>query len=54
MEHWGNAVEQAEIAAHNMVTWQARRWAHLSVPVFWSIQFDHVIRSVGVPRSPTR
>jgi Reductase C-terminal len=49
MEHWGNAVEQAEIAAHNMVTGQARRWAHLSVPVFWSIQFDHVIRSVGVP-----
>ena len=49
MEHWGNAVEQAEIAAHNMLTGQARRWAHLSVPVFWSIQVDHVIKSVGVP-----
>ncbi|RYZ26237.1 MAG: hypothetical protein EOP01_09295, partial [Propionibacteriaceae bacterium] len=49
MEHWGNAVEQARVAAHNMVTGQARRWAHLSVPVFWSIQFGHVIKSVGVP-----
>lgn len=49
MEHWGNAVAQAEVAAHNMVTGQARRWAHLSIPVFWSIQFGHVIKSVGVP-----
>ena len=49
MEHWGNAVEQAEVAAHNMVTGQSRRWAYLSVPVFWSIQFGHVIKSVGVP-----
>ncbi|GAB2573292.1 FAD-dependent oxidoreductase [Microlunatus antarcticus] len=49
MEHWGNAVEQARVAAHNMVTGQVRRWAHLSVPVFWSIQFGHVIKSVGVP-----
>ena len=48
LEHWGNAVAQAEIAAHNMVTGQARRWPHLSVPVFWSIQFGHVIKSAGV------
>ncbi|WP_127126182.1 FAD-dependent oxidoreductase [Georgenia sp. SYP-B2076] len=48
LEHWGNAVAQAEIAAHNMVSGQARRWPHLSVPIFWSIQFGHLIKSAGV------
>ncbi|GAA3582928.1 hypothetical protein GCM10022419_075830 [Nonomuraea rosea] len=49
LEHWGNAVAQAEIAAHNMVSDQAHRWPHLSVPVFWSSQFGVNIKSVGVP-----
>ncbi len=49
LEHWGNAVAQAEIAAHNMVSDQAHRWPHLSVPVFWSTQFGVNIKSVGVP-----
>ncbi|GLX02737.1 FAD-dependent oxidoreductase [Microtetraspora sp. NBRC 16547] len=49
LEHWGNAVAQAEIAAHNMVSDQTRRWAHLSLPVFWSSQFGVNIKSVGVP-----
>lgn len=49
LEHWGNAVSQAEIAAHNMVSDQAHRWPHLSVPVFWSSQFGVNIKSVGVP-----
>jgi NADPH-dependent 2,4-dienoyl-CoA reductase/sulfur reductase-like enzyme len=49
LEHWGNAVAQAEIAAHNMVSDQARRWPHLSLPVFWSNQFGINIKSVGVP-----
>ncbi|MBV1855199.1 NAD(P)/FAD-dependent oxidoreductase [Catellatospora tritici] len=49
LEHWVNAVEQAEIAAHNMVHLQADRWAHLTVPSFWSIQFGVNIKSVGVP-----
>jgi NADPH-dependent 2,4-dienoyl-CoA reductase/sulfur reductase-like enzyme len=49
LEHWGNAVEQAEIAAHNMVSTQSGRRPHLSVPAFWSIQFGVNIKSVGVP-----
>jgi NADPH-dependent 2,4-dienoyl-CoA reductase/sulfur reductase-like enzyme/ferredoxin len=49
LEHWGNAVNQAEIAAHNMVTAPARRWPHLATPVFWSSQFGVNIKSVGVP-----
>jgi NADPH-dependent 2,4-dienoyl-CoA reductase/sulfur reductase-like enzyme len=49
LEHWGNAVEQAAIAAHNMVSTQSGRRPHLSVPAFWSIQFGVNIKSVGVP-----
>ena len=49
LEHWGNAVAQAEIAAHNMVSEQTDRWPHLWVPVFWSAQFGTNIKSVGVP-----
>ncbi|MFD1935670.1 FAD-dependent oxidoreductase [Nonomuraea mangrovi] len=49
LEHWGNAVAQAEIAAHNMLSDQAHRWPHLSLPVFWSNQFNTNIKSVGVP-----
>lgn len=49
LEHWGNAVAQAEIAAHNMISAQSRRWPHLALPEFWSTQFDAEIKSVGVP-----
>jgi NADPH-dependent 2,4-dienoyl-CoA reductase/sulfur reductase-like enzyme/ferredoxin len=49
LEHWGNAVAQAHIAAHNMISAPAERWAHLAIPVFWSAQFDTNIKSVGVP-----
>ena len=49
LEHWGNAVTQAEIAAHNMVSAPAARWPHLATPVFWSSQFGTNIKSVGVP-----
>jgi NADPH-dependent 2,4-dienoyl-CoA reductase/sulfur reductase-like enzyme len=49
LEHWGNAVAQAEIAAHNMVSRPTDRWPHLWVPVFWSAQFGLNIKSVGVP-----
>ncbi|GAA2607942.1 hypothetical protein GCM10010399_43490 [Dactylosporangium fulvum] len=49
LEHWGNAVAQGEIAAHNMVSAQTDRWPHLAVPVFWSTQFGIEIKSVGVP-----
>jgi NADPH-dependent 2,4-dienoyl-CoA reductase/sulfur reductase-like enzyme/ferredoxin len=49
LEHWGNAVGQSEIAAHNMVAPQTDRWPHLALPEFWSTQFDTEIKSVGVP-----
>ncbi|MER5178277.1 FAD-dependent oxidoreductase [Streptomyces sp. NPDC002896] len=49
LEHWGNAVAQAEVAAHNMVNPGPRRRPHLAVPSFWSSQFGLNIKSVGVP-----
>ena len=49
LEHWANAVEQAEVAAHNMVSPPTQRWPHLSIPAFWSSQFGVNIKSVGVP-----
>jgi NADPH-dependent 2,4-dienoyl-CoA reductase/sulfur reductase-like enzyme len=49
LEHWGNAVEQASIAAHNMICAPADRRPHLVVPAFWSNQFGVNIKSVGVP-----
>jgi NADPH-dependent 2,4-dienoyl-CoA reductase/sulfur reductase-like enzyme/ferredoxin len=49
LEHWGNAVAQAQIAAHNMISGPADRWPHLASPVFWSAQFGTYIKSVGVP-----
>ena len=49
LEHWGNAVAQAEIAAHNMISHQTDRWPYLAVPAFWSTQFGNEIKSVGVP-----
>lgn len=49
LEHWGNAVEQAAVAAHNMVSPGPLRRPHLAVPTFWSTQFGLNIKSVGVP-----
>ncbi|MFC5724950.1 NAD(P)/FAD-dependent oxidoreductase [Streptomyces gamaensis] len=49
LEHWGNAVAQAEVAAHNMVSPGPRRRPHLAVPAFWSSQFGLNIKCVGVP-----
>ncbi len=49
LEHWGNAVAQAEIAAHNMISTESERWPHLALPEFWSTQFGTEIKSVGVP-----
>ncbi|MGW6917612.1 NAD(P)/FAD-dependent oxidoreductase [Kitasatospora sp. NPDC054939] len=49
LEHWGNAVAQAEIAAHNMISPAPERRPHLWVPAFWSSQFGVNIKSVGVP-----
>src|SRR5262249_5203570 len=49
LEHWGNAVAQAEVAAHNMVNPGPLRRPHLTVPAFWSSQFGLNIKSVGGP-----
>ncbi|MFI9646376.1 NAD(P)/FAD-dependent oxidoreductase [Streptomyces sp. NPDC052040] len=49
LEHWGNAVVQAETAAHNMISASADRRPHMWVPAFWSSQFGINIKSVGVP-----
>ncbi|WDO09617.1 FAD-dependent oxidoreductase [Streptomyces murinus] len=49
LEHWGNAVAQAETAAHNMICDGADRRPHLWMPAFWSSQFGVNIKSVGVP-----
>ncbi|MEU8824572.1 FAD-dependent oxidoreductase [Streptomyces sp. NPDC048636] len=49
LEHWGNAVAQAETAAHNMINASADRRPHMWVPAFWSSQFGVSIKSVGVP-----
>ncbi|MEU3526212.1 FAD-dependent oxidoreductase [Streptomyces sp. NPDC038707] len=49
LEHWGNAVAQAETAAHNMICDGADRRPHLWMPAFWSSMFGVNIKSVGVP-----
>src|SRR5262245_23761272 len=49
LEHWGNAVAQATVAAHNMINPGPLRRPHLAVPAFWSSQFGLNIKSVGVP-----
>ena len=49
VEHWGNAVGQASVAADNMRT--DGHAHHDEVPVFWSNQFGHVIKSVGTPEA---
>jgi NADPH-dependent 2,4-dienoyl-CoA reductase/sulfur reductase-like enzyme len=49
LEHWSNSVEQARVAAHNMLSVDSDRRPHLSVPSFWSNQFGLNIKSVGVP-----
>ncbi|WP_416981820.1 NAD(P)/FAD-dependent oxidoreductase [Streptomyces sp. T028] len=49
LEHWGNAVSQARVAAHNMLSESTDRIPHMEVPSFWSSQFGVNVKSVGVP-----
>ena len=49
VEHWGNAIEQARTAAHNMVCAPSERRAHKPLPTFWSNQFGVNVKSVGLP-----
>lgn len=49
LEHWGNAVEQARAAAHNMIRAAPERRVYEPLPAFWADQFGANIKVVGVP-----
>lgn len=49
VEHWGNAVDQAENAAHNMLSAEKNYQAYKHIPAFWSSQFGVNIKAVGLP-----
>jgi NADPH-dependent 2,4-dienoyl-CoA reductase/sulfur reductase-like enzyme len=49
VEHWTNAIEQAEHAAGTLLARQADRTAYVGVPYFWSDQYDVKFQFVGVP-----
>ena len=48
VEHWGNAVEQAEHAARNMLAGPGDRRPYEHLPAFWSSQFGINIKLVGL------
>ena len=49
VEHWGNAVEQARMAAHNMLVGDITAMRILQhLPDFWSSQFGLNIKCVGL------
>ncbi len=52
LEHWGNAIEQADTAAHNLTGGALRHTVGL--PQFWSDQFGMNIKSVGLPHIADR
>ncbi len=49
IEHWGNAVEQAATAAHNMLNPEFDYRQHTYLPTFWSSQFGFNVKSIGLP-----
>jgi len=49
VEHWGNAIEQAETAVHTMLHGVASSHVYKHMPSFWSSQFGVNIKSVGLP-----
>ena len=52
VEHWGNAVEQARMAAHNMLAGDITGMRiHQHLPDFWSSQFGLNIKCVGLADS---
>ncbi|QBR72323.1 FAD-dependent oxidoreductase [Beijerinckiaceae bacterium] len=48
LEHWGNAVEQAGVCAHNMLAPPGNQHPYVYLPAFWSSQFGINIKSVGL------
>ncbi|MEH2243532.1 NAD(P)/FAD-dependent oxidoreductase [Nostoc sp.] len=52
IEHWGNAVVQAQTAAYNMVAKTAETMRlHDHLPDFWSSQFGVNIKLIGLPET---
>ena len=52
VEHWGNAVEQARMAVHNMLAGDITGMRiHQHLPDFWSSQFGLNIKCVGLADS---
>lgn len=47
VEHWSNAVEQARVAAENLLNGRSTRFD--PVPSFWSDQYGIKIQAVGMP-----
>jgi NADPH-dependent 2,4-dienoyl-CoA reductase/sulfur reductase-like enzyme len=48
VEHWGNAVNQAQHAARNMLAGADDQRAYRHLPTFWSSQFGVNIKCVGL------
>ncbi len=48
LEHWGNAVDQARVAAANLLRPGSATNA-TALPAFWSMQFGSNFKSVGLP-----
>ncbi|GLW11281.1 pyridine nucleotide-disulfide oxidoreductase [Microtetraspora sp. NBRC 13810] len=48
LDHWGNAVAQARVAAHNMLHRAVDHREHRELPTFWSNQFGVNLKSVGL------
>lgn len=49
LEHWGNAVATAQVAARNMLGASETACTVSEAPGFWSNQFDVSIKSIGLP-----
>jgi NADPH-dependent 2,4-dienoyl-CoA reductase/sulfur reductase-like enzyme len=49
IEHWTNAVEQAEVVAANILAGGQSLRSHAPVPYVWSDQYEFKIQSVGYP-----
>ena len=49
LEHWSNAVNQAGIAAYNMLNTEEQPRPHIGLPTFWSSQFQVSVKAVGLP-----
>lgn len=47
VEHWTNAREMGELAAHNLLAAPGERRAYAGVPTFWSDQYDVKLKSAG-------